>query len=423
MTVEPAPSLSPPSQVPPVVPTPGPAQRLTQEPTPGPANVRPRYGEASLADVMPSVLAVLGVPGASDTLDLRAAGLAGVRTVVVLLLDGFGYHQLALAAPHTPTIADIVRSDGAAAGTAVRAITTVFPSTTPTSLASLGTGAPPGAHGVMGFFVNIPGTDLVLNHVQWRDDPNPLRWQPLPTQFDRARAAGVESYEVSQPEFASSGLTVAAFRGAEYVGGTGPDGVADGVLNLVARATGPTIVFGYLADVDKAGHIWGLDSPQWRMAVAGADRLVTRLVEALPADAALVVTADHGQIDVPVDGRFDLADHPSLRAGVRVVAGEPRVRYLHTLDGARDDVLATWRGVLGETAWVVSREEAAADGWFGPIPEAHLRRVGDVVVVCHENHLVLASGIDPDQVAKNIAFHGSATAPEMTVPLLIVRAA
>lgn len=399
--------------------------------------VRPRYGQASLADVLPGVLSALGVPGSADPLGLATdlgggpatgpVGLsagpasgqrAGVRAVVVLLLDGFGHHLIPLATPYAPTIAAL--ADGRIAGAGARAITSGFPSTTPTSLATLGTGAAPGAHGLVGFFLNVPGTDQVVNHIHWDDEPDPRRWQPLDTQFDRARAAGVEAYAVSQPEFAGTGLTTAAFRGATYVGAAGVDALAEAILGRVSRA-GRAVVYGYLADVDRAGHLHGLDSPQWRVAVAAADRLVTRLVDALPPDVALVVTADHGQLDIPAGRRFDIHTDARLGAGVRLVAGEPRVRYLHTVDGALDDVLATWRGVLGDAAWVVSRDEAVADGWFGPVAEAHLRRVGDVVAACREDYVVLASAVEPAQVGRNVAFHGSATAAEMMIPLLTYR--
>jgi len=103
------------------------------------------------------------------------------------------------------------------------------------------------------------------------------------------------------------------------------------------------------------------------------------------------------------------------------VAGEPRVRYLHTDPGARDDVVATWRALLGEAAWVTTRDEAVAAGWFGPVPEAHLQRVGDVVVACRDTHVVLATKTDRAIVAGLVAYHGSATAAEMMIPLLLVR--
>ena len=382
---------------------------------PGPAEVRPRYGEASLADIMPGVLASLGVPGAADPIGLSTGPLAQARVIVVLLIDGLGYHVLPLAAPHAPGIAEL------AAEPYSRSLTTGFPSTTPTSLASLGTGAAPGAHGLVGFLLNVPGTDRILNHIRWTDDPDPLRWQPLSTQFRIAEEAGVAAHVVLHPDFSGSGLTVSAFRGSRYRGAADADAIATEILSLVRAATGPTVIYGYFGDVDAYGHAFGLGTPQWTAAVATADRLVTRVRTGLPRDAALLVTADHGQIDVPADHRVDLDADPRLRAGLRLVAGEPRVRYLHTVAGATDDVVDAWRGVLADKAWVATREEAVAAGWFGPVAEKHLQRIGDVVVACHGDYVIGASASDLPQIATMVAFHGSATEPEMRIPLLIAR--
>jgi hypothetical protein len=155
--------------------------------------------------------------------------------------------------------------------------------------------------------------------------------------------------------------------------------------------------------------------------VAAVDRLITQLVGELPPDAALLVTADHGQLNVPSGHRFDLDADTRLRAGIELVAGEPRVRYLHVRPGATDDVVAAWSAVLGEAAWVATRAEAVATGWFGPVPEAHLQRIGDVVVVCRGSYAVVASRTDSPLESRLVAYHGSATATEMTVPLLVVR--
>jgi hypothetical protein len=374
--------------------------------------VRPRYGEASLADVLPGVLAALGVPDAADPLGLVTA-LDGVRRVAVLLVDGLGWHQIAMAAPHAPTLADL-----AAAG---RPITTGFPSTTPTSLVTLGTGVPPGPHGILGFRVAVPGTDRVLTHIDWRDEPDPQRWQPVPTQLERARAAGVAVTVVNRPEFAGSGLTRAANRGGEYRSAADVHELAREMLAALRAGDGRTLVYGYHPDLDRHGHLAGVDSHSWRAAAAAVDRLLTWLVAGLPADSALLVTADHGQLNVPPDRRVDLDADRGLRMGVRVVAGEPRVRYLHVERGALGDVLDTWRAVLGDAAWVASRDEAVAAGWFGVVPEAHLQRVGDVVVVCHESYAVLATRTDPPLESRLVAYHGSYTAVEMIVPLITVR--
>lgn len=381
---------------------------------PGPLDpVAPRYGGGSLADVLPSALAVLGVPGAVDLLGLRPR-LAGVRRVAVLLVDGLGWYQIPTAARYAPTLAGLAATVG-------RSLTSGFPSTTPTSLVSLGTGVAPGAHGVLGFTVRVPGTERVLNHIEWDGDPEPLRWQPVRTQWERARAAGVAVTVVSRPEYAGSGLTLAANRGGDYRGAAGVDALAATMLAALAAGAGPTLVSGYHPDLDRHGHLTGVDSVPWRIAAAEVDALLARLVDGLPPDAALLVTADHGQLDVPAAHRFDLDTDPRLRVGVRVVAGEPRVRYLHVAPGAVDDVVAAWSAVLGPAARVRTREEAVADGRFGPVPEEHLRRIGDVVVTCRGTYAVLATRSEPPAVSRLVAYHGADTAAEMTIPLLVVR--
>ncbi|MFI7074062.1 alkaline phosphatase family protein [Micromonospora sediminicola] len=375
--------------------------------------VAPRYGGGSLVDVLPSALTLLGVPGAVDLLDLTPR-LAGVRRIAVLLVDGLGWHQIPTAAPYAPTLAGLAATTGVP-------LTSGFPSTTPTSLVSLGTGTPSGAHGVLGFTVRVPGTDRVLTHVDWSADPDPTRWQPVPTWYERARAAGVAVTVVSRPEFAGSGLTLAANRGGDYRGATGVDALAARMLTALAAGAGPTVVSGYHPDLDRHGHLSGIDSAPWRTAAAEVDALLARLVDGLPPDAALLVTADHGQLDIPAGHRIDLDTDPRLRAGVRVVAGEPRVRYLHVEPGAEADVVATWTGVLGGAADVLTRAEAVATGWFGPVPEAHLGRIGDVVVVCRDTYAVVATRSEPPVVSRLVAYHGADTAAEMTVPLLVVR--
>jgi hypothetical protein len=401
----------------------------------------PRYDEASLCNVLPGVVSVLagvshtgtrhlgaqqfvgehlvaphlGAVGEADPL-LLAPALAGVRRVAVLLVDGLGYHLLPAAARCAPVLADVL------AGTlgSLTNLTSGFPSTTPVSLASLCTGVPPGTHGILGFTVNVPGTDRVLNHVNWATDPDPLRWQPVPTQFERARDAGVAVTVVSRPEFVGSGLTVATYRGADYRASTQVETLVARMLEAL-RAEAPCLVFGYEPALDHAGHESGVDSPAWRDAAAQVGRLLGMLVDGLPTDAALLVTADHGQLDVPTERRFDIDSDPRLSADVRLVAGEPRARHLHTRPGAALDVLTTWREMLGDAAWVVSRREAVAAGWFGPVPPTHLGRIGDVVVACRSTCAVLATAHESSRVAALIGYHGSHTPMETAVPLVVVR--
>jgi len=248
-------------------------------------------GRGGLVDVLPSALAVLGMPGVEDRLGLRES-LTGVRRIGLLLVDGLGYHLLPLAAPAAPTLTEVL----AGRLGRLRELACGFPSTTPTSLVSLGTGALSGAHGVLGFTLNVPGTDRVLKHVEWGDDPDPLVWQPVPTLFARAAAAGVPVRVLARPEFIGSGLTTAAYRGAEYV--PTPDGELPDRM-LAALRTGPGLVYGYHPTLDTNAHLHGIDSPQWMDEASVVDALLARLLDGLPPDAALLVTADHGGLNAP----------------------------------------------------------------------------------------------------------------------------
>jgi len=371
--------------------------------------VTPAYGGGSLAEVLPSVCAALGVPGSADLLGLAGA-LDGGDRVAVLLVDGLGEYQVPVASAYAPILKDL------AAGS--RSLTAGFPSTTPVSLVTVRTGAAPGAHGVLGFTTRRPD-GRVLNHIHWKDDPDPREWQPVPTRFELAASAGLAVTVVTKPEFAGSGLSVSANRGALSVGAASLPALGGGML--AALAAGPGIVYGYHPDLDHYGHGDGVDSPRWRAAAAEVGVLLDRLVHGLPARSALLVIADHGQLNVPASGRFDMADNPDLSAGIVGVAGEPRVRYLYPAPGAREDVIAAWQGVFGSSAWVLPREEAISRGLFGPVAADHLDRIGEVVVICLDRAVALATGWEPPTVSRLVAFHGSVTAAEMMVPLLIAR--
>ncbi|RFZ04607.1 Type I phosphodiesterase / nucleotide pyrophosphatase [Mycobacterium marinum] len=365
----------------------------------------------SICDVLPAAGALLGVPGTEDRLGLIDR-VGHVDRVLVVLVDGLGWHLLPELAADGAVLAASLAGDAGR----VSQLSCTFPSTTPTSLVSLGTGAMPGEHGILGFTVNVPGTDRVLNHIRWRDDPPQGQWQPLPTWFERLTWAGISTRAVLPEWFIGSGLTAAAYRGARFHPTRASDDYAQLVIDEVRGA--PGLVYAYTSDLDTAAHLFGIGSSQWHEAGRSVDSLLTRLVEALPPDAALLVTADHGGLNVAADARVDLDTDPRLSAGIRVVAGEPRVRYLHTVPGATTDVLDTWRELLGTRADVRTRDDAIATGIFGSVAPEHRLRIGDVVVTCADDAAVLATAHEPPETARLIGFHGAATAAEMAIPLI-----
>ncbi len=365
----------------------------------------------SICDVLPAAAALLSVSGASDALGLTEwAG--DVRRVGVVLVDGMGWHLLPELAADAPLLASVLAGETGR----LDELVCTFPSTTPTSLVSLTTGVAPGQHGILGFTVKIPDTDRILYHISWRDDPPPAQWQPVPTWFERLQQAGVDARAVLSAAFIGSGLTEAAYRGAQLHAANADDDYAQLVTDQLRAA--PGLVYAYTAALDNAAHMFGVGSPEWHAAAVGVDELLTRLVEALPSDAALLITADHGGLNVPDAARIDLDADPRLSAGVRAVAGDPRVRYLHTAPGAASEVIAAWTELLSGRAEVRSRDDAVKAGLFGSVRPDHLPRIGDVVVTCTGETAVLATGHEAPEVAQLVGFHGAATPAEMAIPLV-----
>lgn len=363
----------------------------------------PPYGRGTLSDVLVSAASALG----SD-LHPNAHRLPPAAGYVVLLVDGLGWELLrehAAAAPYLGALAE--QSAPATCG---------IPSTTATSLTSLGTGLPPGGHGVVGYTSRIPGTDRLLDALRWSADVDPREWQPRDTVFAAARRAGLSATTVSKRAFEGSGLTVASQRGATYVGA---DTVGERVEAVAEAAAAPgSLVYVYDGEVDAVGHRSGCESWAWEHQLSMADAFAQRLRDALPAGAGLVVTADHGMIDIPADARIDVDAEPDLLAGVQLVGGEARFRHLYCRAGAVDDVAAAWRARLGAAAVVVTRDDAVGRGWFGEVDGRVRPRLGDVMVACVDDIAVVSSTAFPHE-ARLVGFHGSLTTAEMLVPVLV----
>ena len=368
--------------------------------------VAPAYEDRSLGDLLPAVAAALGVDAG---LPPTSMVLPEARSYVVFLVDGLGYELLRDHPAEAPFLS--AQLDGQPPATVG------VPSTTATSLTSFGTALPPGSHGVVGFTTRIPGTDDLLNALLWSSKVDPREWQPHRTALARMAATGVHTTVVNKREFATSGLTVAGHRGAEFVGA---DKVGERIAAVQAAARQqPSMTYMYDGDLDWTGHRYGVASTQWEQQLSMIDAAAEHLRETLPADTRIVVVADHGMVDSPVTDRVDLDDEPDLRTGVAVLGGEARFRHVYCQAGAVDDVLATWREVLGDRAEVLTRDDALARGWFGPLDASVRPRLGDVMVACRGTFSVMSTAAFPFE-PKLVGLHGSLTTEEMLIPVVIV---
>lgn len=354
-----------------------------------------------LHEVLPSIAARLGVAGFEDTLALPPS-----PRFVLFVVDGLGAELLDAHADLAPFLAGLERRDG---------VRSPIPSTTATSLTSLGTGRRAGSHGVVGYTCREPASGRRLNSLTWSDDVDPVQWQPHATVLGQVADAGVPAAVVNDVAFEKSGLTLCGQRGAPFHGIDSLWARTDTVLDVVETSrTG--VVYAYESRLDHTGHRYGCGSEQWRQTLATIDADLADLRAELPSDTTLVVTADHGMLDLPLDGRFDLDDVRALRDDVTLVAGEARFRHLYTRAGAEDVVAERWRAELGDRA--VVRTQEGLEDWFGPIEERVRPRIGDVVVAALDDFAVFSSRDFAIEFSM-VGFHGSITDVERSVPLLV----
>jgi len=363
-----------------------------------------------LADVVPSVLAAMGVAGFEGPI-LLPDGVAGA---CVLLVDGLGADLLDTYAADAPVLA----------GLRGQTLQVGFPSTTVAGLAAIGTGCRSGEHGMVGLSFRLPAAGVV-NALGWRPDPTgrdlreklpPEQLQPMPTTFQRAAATGIAVSIISGAQFVGSGLTRAVLRGGRYVGVHALGDLAACVQSAVADGG---FCYGYHSELDLLGHVYGPGSPAWRMQLRQVDRLVESIVEGLPRGALLAVVADHGMVAIDPSEIVDIDACEPLLDGVDAIGGEPRARHVYVADGAADSVLAAWRETLAQRAWVVSRDEAISAGWFGDRVGDDARfRIGDVVAAARGTAGIVRWTVEP-RLSALVGQHGSLTDSEQRVPLIL----
>jgi hypothetical protein len=297
----------------------------------------------------------------------------------------------------------------------------VFPTTTPIALTSLGTGLTPGEHGVTGLMVRL-GDGSVANMLAIPAETDLRALQPRPTAFERAAAAGVAVTRVGPAVFDGQGLTEAGLRGGDYLAAETPGQRATAVHVVVRRqaAARRSLVYCYYGDLDATGHRAGLGSDAWRTELARVDRWVAQVAAGLPAGTLLLVTSDHGMLDVSFDNRWDVATTPALDDGVVELSGDMRGVQVHVRPGALDDVRAAWRATLGDAFLVLDRDEAVDAGWYGPVVRDEVRaRFGDLLALAVRDHVVVDSRRLPPYVLGLLGMHGGLTPDELEVPLLV----
>lgn len=361
-----------------------------------------------LAGVLASSLA--SVQGRRNEFGLPAASGA-----VVVLVDGLGAANLQARAGHARFLSTrMSRRD---------VIRTVLPSTTAAALASFTTGRMPGEHGLVGYRVLDAANDRLVNQLNgWDAGMVPETWQRSETLFEAAAATGVPSFAIGAARYADSGYTRAVLRGAEFRAAAKLADRFEEARSILEREAG-ALVYLYAPELDQAAHAHGWESDRWLGILEQLDAEVGGFERRMPRGTGLLVTADHGVVDVPAHRHVFVDDRPELLEGVRHIGGEPRFLSLYAEpefdEAARDRLVEGWRAAEGHRAWVLGRDEAIDAGLYGPTVADEVRsRIGDVLIAARAGIAYYDRREANRQAEAMIGQHGSLSDEETRVPLI-----
>lgn len=356
-----------------------------------------------LADLTNSIFSALSLPNTADTL---ALGRADMRECLILI-DGMGLDAIKLYGDQFEAIHKLKLH---------KSLFTNFPSTTATSLSTLGTGVLPGVHGMLGYTVRVPRSDnRLLNALKWDERVDPIMWQKTPTLFERAAANGISVTHIAAKRYEGSGFTQAALRGAKYVGANAIDEMVS--ATALALKPQPSFVYTYLNNLDSAGHSDGVGSDKWMSALQVVNEFISKVIESVPQGTRVWVTSDHGMVNSTQ--QVVLGVDNNLLENVSLIGGEPRARHIYLNEGSESESIAQWREFFGNKVNVLSKSEAISSELFGQIvSEDAIDRMGDLIAIPN-NDLII---VDPARVKEEssmVGHHGGLTDTEVQIPLLL----
>ena len=349
------------------------------------------------------ISALGAITGESNRLGFKRASKA-----VVVLVDGLGSENLRAGAGHAPFLNAALRES--------KSINTVFPSTTAAAITSFGVGMVPSDHGVFGYSVFDRSVNQVRNLLTgWGDDFLPNEFQTNPSVTQVTALHNVDSYTVGPGEYEGSGFTQLNMDAAKYVAARSFDERVGETLKIV-RGKSRSLTYLYFPELDSIAHASGAGSLEWLAKLEDLDAAIKSLTAQLPKDTGLILTADHGIVDVPRENQIYLDEFEI--PGLTAVTGDPRNCFLYFESGVSVETVAEKLAAeLDDRCYVVSPQQLIDLGWFGR-SIANAEFLPDLFVIAKTTAACYHRGFAKPQSLRMIGQHGGISQAELSVPLL-----
>ena len=386
--------------------------------------VRPFSGTSlvDLARAMASVCGVDDVP-MTDASRALAEPLGETEHLVFVMADGLGT-RFVNALPDGSWLRQNVR----------RTILAPYPPTTPVALTTIATGHYPSEHAITGWWTHLPslGAGVTVFHNSRATDEVSLDDLGVPfaevcprstlmPRMTREVALVMPSNITDTPftHYMSGGQPVVAYgRHAD---------AAQTIADRIPRASGPTFTYWYTPFPDTLAHEFGSSEQRVQRSVEDLDDAVGLLTTTLrerDIAARIVVTADHGHLDVRAGGHFEITGSDPLLAYLECPpTGDVRTQYWHVRRGMHRDFGRTFRDRFGKCFLLLHIEDVEDQRLFGPDPlSAETRaRIGDFVSISLGPEVLrYTGGPGRERYLAQQSHHSGLSAAEMIVPLVII---
>ena len=365
--------------------------------------------DVSLADVLPSCLRSLGNGNESAKLSVPRA-----ESTVLVLVDGLGAANISQASGYLRLINSKLLESST--------IRTVFPSTTASALASLVTGSLPSEHGILGYRVWDESSGEFINQLSGLSkDAVTAGWLRCDTLMLNSDTRAPDTFVVSNPRFKDSSLTSLLYGNSVFCGERSIEDRFSRVTELLSRGE-RGLFFVYVSELDEAAHAHGVSSQQWFTRAEELESALKTFLVSMPSSSNVVLTADHGVIDVKSSGHIDFGLGQEM-LDVEAVGGEPRCIQVKLSPGADVELsISRWEDAFGQDVTVLSADEVFGKYYGADRASTELavrKRTCDFYVFASDGK-ALYDAREPSNPGRNmIGQHGGLTDAEMDIPFLV----
>jgi predicted AlkP superfamily pyrophosphatase or phosphodiesterase len=219
--------------------------------------------------------------------------------VILVSLDGFKPSYL--SATSTPNLWKLAQL-----GASSRGLISAFPSLTFPNHVTLVTGQTPDEHGIVNNTMTDPSTPQRFTLGSREAVENPLWWQEAHPIWITLRQQGKIASTLFWPGSEAPIRGLMPNDWLPYKHDMSHEARLETLMGWLTRSEGQTPDFAtlYFSDVDSAGHSFGPDSQEVRLATEKVDQSIGKLLEALKAKSllhktTLVIVSDHGMALAP----------------------------------------------------------------------------------------------------------------------------